>query len=110
MTARPPSTGQNDGMSPQPGGNGGDVARSAGSAALKGALLIGLAVIIGIFLLQRVDNNKSSAAPTTTPRATTTTTVTRPTASSTSPSTSQPSGPVKTPAELKVIVLNGGGR
>ena len=35
-------------------------------AAAKGALLIGLAVVIGVVLLQQVDKSKSAAAPATT--------------------------------------------
>jgi hypothetical protein len=90
----------------RPSGGGGDLARSASSAALRGALLIGLAVIVGVFLLQRVDTSKSGSPTTTTTvrRATTTTTAhPAPTTTSTLPAT-----PMKTPDQLRVLVLNGG--
>ena len=93
-------------MSRPPSGTG-DVARSAGASALKGALLIGVAVIGGIFLLQRVDDTKSSSAAPTTP------TTVKPSPSTTSPSTGTSSttvaGPVVQPAQLRVLVLNGSG-
>ena len=89
----------------RPSGGNGEFARGASGAALKGAALIGLAVLVGVFLLQRVDtsNAGSSTAPTT---AKTTTTVhsTQPTTTT----TTQPLTPPKTPDQLKVLVLNGG--
>jgi hypothetical protein len=99
---------------PPTGPNGGDAAhgdasRGAGFAVAKGALLIGLAVIIGIVLLQQVDNGKSSSAPaattaTTKPKTTTTVHRTAPTTTV----TTAPLAPIKTPDQLRVIVLNGG--
>jgi LytR cell envelope-related transcriptional attenuator len=108
MTRISPPSGQNDPMSPQQrGGGGGDVARGAGYAALLGALLIGVAVVIGILLLQIGDNNdngpQSTAGNTTKtskPAATTTTTGANPT------DTTTPSA--RPPGEVRVIVLNGG--
>lgn len=102
-------TGQNDRMSRQPRGGGtGEVARGAGYAALLGALLIGVAVIIGIVLLQigdRNDNGPKSAAShattTTKPRTTRTTRTTR-------TRTTTPKTPPISAGLLKVIVLNGG--
>src|SRR4051794_39856472 len=90
------------------GGNDGESPRGAGSAALKGALLIGLAVIIGVLLLQRIDDSKTSATPTTKPKTTTTvkkatSTTVKPTVTTTAPTT-----PAKAPDELSVLVLNGG--
>ncbi len=76
----------------------------------KGALLIGLAVIIGIVLLQQVDNGKPSTVATTTPttaKPKTTTTVHRATATTTPPTTAA-LAPEKTADQLRVIVLNGG--
>ncbi len=90
------------------GGNGGGIARGVGSAAAKGTFLIALAVVVGIVLLQQVDNGKttSGASPTTHPRTTTTT---RHVAStSTTRPTTPATGAVKAPAQLSVIVLNGG--
>ena len=49
-------------MARQQRGGGGDVARGAGYAALLGALLIGVAVVIGIVLLQIGDNNDNGPA------------------------------------------------
>ena len=56
---RPPS-GQNGGMS-RPPGDGGEFARGASAAVAKGAALIGLAVIVGVFLLQRVDTSTAGS-------------------------------------------------
>lgn len=106
--SRPPS-------GPNGGANGGDaahgdVARGAGFAVAKGALLIGLAVVIGIVLLQQVDNGKKSSTPVattaTTAKPKTTTTVQR--AATTTTPTTAPLAPPKTPDQLRVIVLNGG--
>jgi LytR cell envelope-related transcriptional attenuator len=97
-------------MSRTPGSSTGDVARGASFAAAKGALLIGLAVVIGIVLLQQVDNDTKSpvgaATTTTKPKAkpTTTTTATSPEATTTTVA----SNPAKSPAQLRIIVLNGG--
>jgi hypothetical protein len=96
-------------MARQQRGGGGDVARGAGYAALLGALLIGVAVVIGIVLLQIGDNNDNGPAsaasgqPTTTtkPHATTTTTTRTGPTSSTAPAP-------RAPSEVRVIVLNGG--
>lgn len=85
-------------------GNG-EPPRGASSAALKGALLIGLAVIVGLFLLQRADDDNTSAGNSTT-KPTETTTTTAPRATTTT--STVPASPAKTPAELSVIVLNGG--
>jgi LytR cell envelope-related transcriptional attenuator len=97
-------------VSRPPGGSSGrDAARGAGSAAAKGALLIGLAIIIGVVLLRQVDSDstKSGASPTVTtkPKAKpkTTTTVKRSTST-----TTVAAQPTKAPADLSLIVLNGG--
>jgi len=96
----------------RPSGGNGELARGASAAAAKGAALIGLAVIVGVFLLQRVDTSNAGSSPSTTPvhAARTTTTTARKSTSSTpaTTSTTQPSTPVKTPDQLKVLVLNGG--
>jgi hypothetical protein len=95
-------------MARQQRGGGGDVARGAGYAALLGALLIGVAVVIGIVLLQIGDNNDNGPAnaanghPTTTTkrhRTTTTTTRSGPTSSTV---------PQRPPSAVSIIVLNGG--
>jgi hypothetical protein len=92
-------------MNPPGGNSSGDVARGAGSAALKGALLIGVAVIIGILLLQTVDDNPTKATKPTTPATKPKTTTTKP---KTTTTTTAVAHEVIPPAELKVIVLNGG--
>jgi hypothetical protein len=73
---------------------------------VKGALLIGLAIIVGLFLLQRADDDPNTTASngTAKPPAATTTTVPRVTTTT----TTVPSSPPKPPAELAVITLNGG--
>ena len=87
------------------------MARGASFAAAKGALLIGLAVIIGIVLLQQVDNSSSKAAGTTTPTTKPVKTTTTVAAGGTTTTTSSvPAAPPKTPAQLRVIVLNGGAK
>jgi hypothetical protein len=75
---------------------------------LKGALLIGVAVIVGIFLLNRVDDTKSAATPTTSKPKTTTTARQAGATTTTTPPTTVPSTPAKTPDQLRLIVLNGG--
>jgi hypothetical protein len=87
-------------------GNGSSVAAGAGFAAAKGAGLIGLAVIIGIVLLNVVDDGSNGPADNAAKPAATTTTVAETTAPTT-PTTAD-KVPAKTPAELAVLVLNGG--
>lgn len=85
----------------------GEPPRGASSAALKGALLIGLAVIVGLFLLQRADddpNTSASGGTTKPPAGSTTTTV----PAATTTTSTVPASPPKQPAELALIVLNGG--
>ena len=60
MSANDAPSGQNGGMSRPSGGNG-EFARGASAAAAKGAALIGLAVIVGVFLLQRVDTSNAGS-------------------------------------------------
>jgi hypothetical protein len=93
----------------QRGGGSGEVARGAGYAALLGALLIGVAVVIGIVLLQIGDRNDNG--PVSAPKSSTTTstsTTTKPNSTTqTTPNTAH-RAPAIAPGELKVIVLNGG--
>ncbi len=84
------------------------MARGAGYAALLGALLIGVAVIIGIVLLQIGDRNDNGPAGAKRPAPATTTT-TRPkttTTAHTGPTSS--TTPQRPPSSVKLIVLNGG--
>ena len=84
------------------------MARGAGYAALLGALLIGVAVVIGIVLLQIGDNNDNGPASTAGNKTTTTTKHnTTTTTANTGPTGSTTPNP-RTPAEVHVIVLNGG--
>jgi LytR cell envelope-related transcriptional attenuator len=99
-------------MSRQTGGrgNGNTVARGASFAAAKGAGLIALAVIIGVVLLNVVDDgdtnqgsNGSGSSSETTASTAGATDTTKATTETTADSV-----PAKTPAELLVLVLNGG--
>jgi hypothetical protein len=95
-------------VSRPPSGNG-DLVRGAGTSAIKGAVLIGVAIIGGIFLLQRVDDSKanSSAAASSTPTTVNPPATTTPPTTVTSPTTV--AGPVVQPGQLRVLVLNGSG-
>ena len=81
------------------------MARGAGYAAFLGAALIGVAVIIGIVLLQIGDKNDNGPASALKPNATTT--------SSTTSTTTVKGKPTKTtpqrlPNAVRLIVLNAG--
>ena len=99
-------------MNRPPGGSSnGDLVRGAGFSLAKGAALIGLAIVIGIVLLQQVDNHPSKAAGTTTPTTKPVKTTTTVAASGATTTTSSvPQAPAKTPAQLRVIVLNAGAK
>jgi hypothetical protein len=110
VSANDSPSGQNGGMNRPPGGNG-EFARGASAAAAKGAVLIGLAVIVGVFLLQKTDTSTAGSPSTsrvTTAPAKTTTTLRPSQTTAATTSTTQPSTPVKTPSQLKILVLNGG--
>lgn len=92
--------------------------RSMLFSAARGAALIGLAVVIGVVLLQVVDTGKgggggeggggsAGGTTTTTTTAAGSSTTTTATGSST---TKAPTGPVKQPGQLTVEVLNGSGK
>lgn len=85
------------------------MARGAGYAAFLGAVLIGVAVIIGIVLLQIGDRNDNGpvAGGKTHPKNTTTTTTKKQTHTST-PTTSHTTKPTRSPGQVHLIVLNGG--
>jgi hypothetical protein len=88
--------------------NGGQVARGAGFAAAKGAGLIGLAVVIGIVLLNVVDDGSSGPTDQGSDNSSATTTATTPESTSESTTPTTEAGPPRTPDQLAVIVLNGG--
>ena len=100
--SRPQTPGRGNGR-----GNGGTVARGAGFAAAKGAGLIGLAVLIGIVLLNVVDDGSTKDSNSNSGSTGATTTTTAAAAESTTTPTSD-KVPAKTPAELSVLVLNSG--
>jgi hypothetical protein len=93
------------------GGQDNDVARGAGAAALKGAGLVLLAIIIGIVLLNVVDDGDPvrDTSATTKPKTTTTTkpkstqTTKKPTTTTKAPTT-----PPRSPDQVHLIVLNAG--
>ncbi len=83
------------------------MARGAGYAAFLGAALIGVAVIIGIVLLQigdRGDNGPTAGA--STPKTTTSTT--KPKTQGSTPNSSGSTTPPRSPSQVHLIVLNGG--
>lgn len=72
-------------------------------AAVRGAALVGLAVMIGLILLAQVEDDPGRATPAARPASTTTSTTVP------APTTTAPSGPARNPGELPIIVLNAGG-
>jgi hypothetical protein len=95
-------------MSRQVGGrgNGGNVARGASFAAAKGAGLIGLAVVIGIILLQVVDDGSEGSVGDSDDTRPATSTPATDDGDGTTTTTS--ATPQLTPDQLGVLVLNGG--
>jgi len=70
-------------------------------------MLIGVAVIIGIVLLQIGDNdNNGPAGAASRPKSTTSTT--KPKSQGTTSTTTNSSSPARTPSQVHLIVLNGG--
>ncbi|HEX4490874.1 MAG TPA: LytR C-terminal domain-containing protein [Acidimicrobiia bacterium] len=94
----------------RPGGFSGGPSLPDGlkSQTAKGAMLIALAVIVGIVLLQIVDPGKTGpvGARTTISSTSTTTSTTTPKRSTTS--TTKASTPQKTAAQVRLLVLNAG--
>jgi LytR cell envelope-related transcriptional attenuator len=89
------------------GGRG--IPLGAGSQTLKGALLVGAAVILGVVLLQVVDDGSKGPVAAGRPSSTTTsTTVKKPTQTTTKTSTTTKATPVKKAAQIKLLVLNAG--
>lgn len=84
----------------------GSFQRSAGNAAVRGALLIAVAVVLGLLLLSATDDNDPFSGDTASrERAATTTT------STTTPGADDPAAlpDPRPPAEVKVLVANGSG-
>lgn len=94
-------------------GKGVGFGRSVAFSAARGAALIGLAVIIGIVLLQVIDDGTSGpigdGGSSASAGGTTNTTAPAGTDSSSTTSTTT-AAPVKPPAQVSVLVLNGSGR
>jgi LytR cell envelope-related transcriptional attenuator len=91
------------------GGRGRGIPLGAGSQTLKGGLLVGAAVVLGIVLLQVVDPGKTGpvAARRSTPTSSSTTTTTTKSTNRTS-TTTKATTPAKTPAQVRLLVLNAG--
>jgi hypothetical protein len=102
----PAPSGQNDPMSRQQNDGGGDVARGAGYAAFLGAALIGIAVIVGIVLLQVGDRNDNGPASASQPNPTTTTMP--PVTTTTQKTQTSNTTALRAPSAVSLIVLNGG--
>jgi hypothetical protein len=86
-------------------GDGGEFARGAGFAAAKGAALIAFAIVVGVVLLQVVDDGSTGPVASDDTRGSTTTTeATAPNETTTTTAATPP----KTPDQLRVLVLNSG--
>jgi hypothetical protein len=93
-------------------GNSSGFARSVAFSAARGAALIGLAVVIGIVLLQVIDDGTSGPigdGGSVSAGGTTDTTTTPANSTDTTAPTTAPA-PLKPPAQVAVLVLNGSGR
>jgi len=81
------------------------MAAEAGSAAVKGGVLIGVAILLGVVLLQITDDGSTGAVDKADGRVQVATTTTGP--DEELPDTTF-LDPVKAPDEIRVLVLNGG--
>src|SRR5262245_51954324 len=96
----------------RPGGfHNDDVVRGAGVQLAKGAGLVLVAIIIGVVLLQVVDDGTSGSVPAATNKTTTTTKTpaTEPNTGTTT-TTKKPTTPAKAPDQVRVVVLNAGAK
>ena len=95
--------------SPARGGEGG-LARTAGFQSAKGAGIIAVAVLVGVVLLNVVDDGSSgpigNGKDDGKKAAATTTTVKQSSGGTTT--TTKPTAPAKNPDQVRVLVLNGG--
>jgi hypothetical protein len=92
-------------------GGGGGFARSVAGSAARGAALIALAVVIGIVLLQVIDDGTTGPiGDGNSVDAGGTTNTTAPAAGSSSTTSTTQASPARPPAEVNVLVLNGSGR
>ncbi|HVL05904.1 MAG TPA: LytR C-terminal domain-containing protein [Acidimicrobiales bacterium] len=93
----------------QPAGGAGG---PAGNAGARGALLLAVAVILGIVLLQQFDTPSvpsGQVSATSVPDDDETTSTTRPVGLTTVPQTTTTAGRARPKAEVKVLVANGAG-
>lgn len=81
----------------------GSFGRSAGSAALRGGLLLAIAVILGVVLLNAADDNDAFTPVT----AGTTKSTQKSTATTREPATTTTTQPVRPAAQVKVLTANG---
>lgn len=101
---------------PGRGGNGSDgQLRAHATRGARGAILIGLAVILGVILLQVVDKGNEGpigdqGTKSTKAVVTTTTTARRATTSTSTPATTVKPVPARAPGQIVVGVLNGSGQ
>ena len=93
-------------------GKGVGFGRSVAFSAARGAALIGIAVIIGIVLLQVIDDGTSGPigdGGSSAAAGNTNTTATTSGSGSSSTTSTTAAAPVKPPAQVAVLVLNGSG-
>lgn len=93
-----------------PGGRSPLTNRPGGFSAVRGAALIGIAVIIGIVLLQTVDTGTTGPIGDRTHTTTTTATTGTTAPSGTTPTTTSASTGARPASSVAVQVLNGSGR
>jgi hypothetical protein len=94
-------------MSTRGGNSNDDVVRGAGVQLAKGAGLVLVAIIIGIVLLQVVDDGSDTNVPAA-QNSTTTTTAKKGTTVPPTTVTTVPSTPQKQPDQVRLVVLNAG--
>lgn len=90
-------------------GGGRGIPLGAGSQTVKGALLVGAAVVLGIVLLQVVDPGDSGPVGSgRNPTTTTSTTIAKSSGTGKTTTTVKSTTPVKKPAQIRLLVLNAG--
>lgn len=94
----------------QSGGSAGGrgIPLGAGSQTLKGALLVGAAVVLGIVLLQIVDPGDSGPVASHRPTTTTSTTVAKSSGTGKTTTTTKSTAAIRKPAQIRLLVLNAG--
>lgn len=92
------------------GGRGGGREGSGVNSAVRGAGLVGLAVVLGIVLLQVIDKGPAGngATPAATSKATTPAPSTAAPPASSQPATTAKGGAVKARSDVRVVVFNAG--